>query len=517
MLTEIDRLYNANEVRELDRIAIQEAGTPGIVLMKRAGGAVFKVLTQLYPECRSIALVCGKGNNAGDGYIIAGLARQRGMAVSVYQLGSMELLSGDAATAMGWALAQGVQPQRIETTQTLELTGEVIVDALLGTGISGEVRQPYHELITLINRRSIDNGVKVIAVDVPSGLSADSGQVLGCAVRADVTVTFIGAKRGLFTAAGPAYAGEVILDDLDVAPDVISRVPGIPALHWNKLAAAVPHRSATAYKHACGHLVVCGGDRGMGGAVAMAAETALRVGTGMVTVLTREAHVPALLARRPELMVRGWEAGESGDAILERASAVVVGPGLGRSDWSKALLQQAIAAGKPLLIDADGLNLLAQGVCRSSLANSSVGLVITPHSGEAARLLKRSSGEVESDRFGAILSLSECYGAVCVLKGPGTLVAEVTSGDSCASAPYLGLCMHGNPAMATAGMGDVLSGVIGGFLAQGLSPADAARIGVCLHSAAADQWVAAEGERGLLATDLVAVMRQMLNRTTSSE
>jgi len=518
LLTEIHRVYSAEETRELDRIAIQERGIPGITLMNRAGRAAFKVLGEMCPAVRRVSLLCGKGNNAGDGYIIAGLASQRGLETRVFQLGESASLTGDAATARDWALAQGVRPEGTKNSAELQLKylqvpgldsdnqEQVIVDALLGTGLKGDVQGLYREAIDAINRRAMESGAQVLSVDVPSGLSGNTGVVHGGAVRADVCVSFIGAKRGLFTAEGPQYSGQVLVDDLDVPGDIFNQVAGIPLLQWGEVASCLPERRKTTYKQACGHLLVCGGDHGMGGAVAMAAEAGLRVGTGMVTVLTRQCHVAAILARRPELMAVGMEdPGDAGD-FLARANAVVVGPGLGRTDWSRALLQQAIKAQKPLLADADALNLIAAGDAPGFQRKTAGERVITPHPGEAARLLNLTSKEVEQDRFEAVQELCRRVAGVSVLKGAGTLVARASPAPA-----EMTLCRHGNPAMATAGMGDVLSGIIGGFMAQGLSTWDATRVGVALHSYASDRWVMNQGGRGFIATDMLEEMRKVLN------
>jgi ADP-dependent NAD(P)H-hydrate dehydratase / NAD(P)H-hydrate epimerase len=490
------RLYTADEVRRLDRSAIETHGIPGIALMKRAGRAVFDALCRYWPDERRIAVIAGKGNNAGDGYVVAGLALQSGRAVRLLQIGDPASLQGDAARARDWALAHGLEITVLDAeAPVLELEGDLLVDALLGTGLQGEVRAGYAAAIEQLNASRLP----VIAIDLPSGLCADRGVALGTAVRAALTVTVIGAKRGLYTGAGRELAGTIVHDDLGVPPEVFDAAVGIPALLWQDLRAELPERGANAHKGQFGHVLVIGGDHGMGGAVAMSAEAALRSGAGLVSVATRPEHVPVVLARRPEVMVRGVDRADALADLLERATVVAIGPGLGRSDWSRDLLRTALAAanGRPLVIDADALNGLASEGLRVPAP-----AVLTPHPGEAARLLGKSGADVQADRFTAALDLAARDGCVAVLKGAGTVIAADR---------LLGVCVDGNPALATAGTGDVLTGVVAGMLAQGLAPERAAPLAVCLHAATADLAVARSGARGFTATDLLPALRAALN------
>ena len=488
----VRRLYSAQENRELDRRAIEGEGIPGIVLMRRAGGAAFELLRQRWPAARSLTVFCGRGNNAGDGYVIAGLARSRGLAVQLLQVTDAADLSGDAGRARDWALGEGVviEPFGSET----DITGQVVVDALLGTGIRGSVRPEFASAVERINAA----GRPVLAVDLPSGLDADTGVVLGCAVRATATATFIGVKRGLMTAAGPDHAGELTFDDLRL-PEAVFSGPDAPAgvglatLGADDLVLAP--RSRDAHKGRFGHVLVVGGDHGMGGAVALAAESALRCGAGLVSAATRGIHIAAILTRTPEVMVRAVEARADLLPLLQRASVVVVGPGLGQEPWGEQMFDAVLECGRPLLLDADALNLLAERPQRRE------DWVLTPHPGEAARLLGCTTAEVGADRFAAAAALRERFGGAVVLKGVGSLIAG--DGD-------LALAPYGNPGMASGGMGDVLSGVIGALLAQGLPPFRAARLGVCLHGAAGDA-AAAGGSVGLAASDLAPHLRRLLD------
>jgi NAD(P)H-hydrate epimerase len=465
--------------------------------MERAGRAAFDVLLQHWPSARRITVCCGKGNNAGDGYIVAARAREAGLAVEMLQLGDPELLAGDAALARDQALAAGVI---IVRDWPAAAAGDVVVDALLGTGLRGPLAAHFATAVEWINA----TGRPVLALDLPTGVDADTGAVTDPAVRAAVTVMFIGRKLGLYTGAGVAFAGQREFAGLGVGMPVYRQVPGCPLLDYAGLGAEcrLPPRDPGAYKQSFGHVAVIGGDFGMGGAPLMAAEAALRVGAGLVSVITRAAHRPAILARRPEVMVVEADDAFARAAVLQRATCLVVGPGLGREPWGEALLREAIALGKPAVLDADGL----QGLAVLGLVPS--GPVIgTPHPGEAGVLLGVDSASVQADRPAAARALAERLRGIAVLKGPGTLVAAAGSG---ATAALLGVCSHGNPGMASAGMGDVLAGVIGGLLAQGLAPANAAVAGTCLHSLAADRAAGQLGQRSLLATDLIGEIIALL-------
>ncbi len=488
-----ENLYTAAQTRALDHCAIHEHHIPGITLMSRAAEAAFRYLLETWPAPECLQVLCGTGNNGGDGFLIADLAHKRGIAVTVVQLGDARKISGDALLARQQALANGVTIVPFGDA-VLESAG-VIVDAMLGTGLTGEVRGDYVTAISAINAC----GVPVLAVDIPSGLCSDTGRVLGVAVRADLTVTFIGLKRGLFTQQAPDYTGVVQLSDLGVPPEVYAAIlADCSRLELEPLLERLPPRPATAHKGLYGTVLIVGGDYGMAGAVALAAEAALRCGAGLVQVATRPKHVAALVARTPEVMPLGVSSGGAMTPMLAGADVVVIGPGLGQSPWSIELLQLVLACGKPLVLDADALNLLAAG--RIVDASAGTQRVLTPHPGEAARLLCCTTAEVQADRFAAVSALQQRYGGVIVLKGNGSLV---TGGDDILLSDY------GNPGMASGGMGDVLSGVIGALLAQHLPSIEAAALGVCLHGAAADI-AAGEGQRGLAASDLIPHLRALL-------
>ncbi|MEZ0122872.1 MAG: NAD(P)H-hydrate dehydratase [Candidatus Reddybacter sp.] len=516
-----NRLYTASAVRELDRRAIEGEGIPGIVLMKRAGREAFDALLARWPEPEKITVFCGGGNNGGDGYVIAGLARQQLIPVEIIQLGDAQKLSGDAHRAWAFANAEGVVMQSWQNYESsgAELAGGVIVDALLGTGISGEVHADYRAAITSINQA----GLPVLAADIPSGLCSDTGAVLGVAVEAAMTVTFIGTKVGLLTGRGPALVGELKYRDLAV-PEVVyddSADKPMPLaaqrLELKSLLAAFPQRERDAHKGRFGHVLVIGGDKGYGGAVVMAAEAALRVGAGLVSVATRPEHVPALLARRPELMVKGVTSGQELEPFLQGPTLIVIGPGLGRSPWSEQMLQKAIGSGLPMVVDADALNILSKGRvganARVGGGGDSSSWILTPHPGEAARLLGCANADIQADRLAACREIADKYSATVLLKGAGTLITDsvMNSDKGSADGRPLWLCPYGNPGMASGGMGDVLAGVIGGLLAQGLDASIATCLGACLHSVAADRAAEENGEKGLLASDLFTPLRHLVN------
>jgi NAD(P)H-hydrate epimerase len=477
-------LFTTAQVRALDQAAIGD-GITGIELMERAARAALDVLRRRWPQARSVCVLCGPGNNGGDGFLSAALARAAGLQASVIALSGQP--SGDAAPARERFAREGGEISAV--TEKLP-DADVYVDALFGSGLNRAPAGDAATLIAAVNAQSCP----VLALDVPSGLDSDTGVAFDPCVRASATVCFVGWKRGLFTASGPDQCGERSLATLDIpAPAYTHAEPNAILLAPQ----ALPPRPRDSHKGRYGHVLAIGGDLGAGGAVRMCGEAAARVGAGLVSVATREANVGAILAARPELMPHGVHVPRNLEALLARASVLALGPGLGQDDWGQGLWQAALDAGKPTVLDADGLNLLA---LRARALPEQI--VMTPHPGEAARLLETTTADVQADRFAAVRGMARVYGAVVVLKGSGSLVADPEG--------RVAACPWGNPGMASGGTGDVLTGVIAGLLAQGLTPWDAACLGVGVHARAGDL-AARAGERGMLASDLFPYLRALVN------
>lgn len=504
-------LYQAAAVQQLDRIAIDTFGIAGFTLMQRAGRACFDALLERWPQARRLRVFAGAGNNAGDGYVIAALAAEQGLQSEIVYLSPPDLLRGDAAKAYALARDRNVRLLAFAhfNAQSEGDLPTVIVDALLGTGLDRAVTGDYAAAISLINA----SGNPVLAVDIPSGLNANTGEPQSCAVKADITVTFIGMKQGLLTGSAPDYIGRLFFSDLAVPSEVYRHADAAKAdvkrIDINSVREFIRPRAPAAHKGAFGHVVVVGGDRGYGGAALMAAEAAQRSGAGLVSVITRSEHRPGMLARRPELMVAGTEDEDFDVAgLIAKASVIVVGPGLGRGRWGENLLQCCLAMQMaqqiPLVIDADGLNLLAERDNGQTEIKRDT-WILTPHPGEAARLLGTTLDSVKADRFAVIAALQKKWGGACLLKGSGSLIRSAYATD------MTFLCDEGNAGMASGGMGDVLAGVIAALIAQGLPNDQALLCAVCVHGEAADLAAAESGQRGMLATDLLPLIRQLLN------
>ena len=484
-------IYSAQGVREIDAMAINEAGIPGYTLMTRAAEAALEVAIARFPEAVRWQVVCGAGNNAGDGYVLARLAAARGIPVSVLTLTPPEKLTGDAATAYEDFVAAGGAVGAWQNE--LDSAADLIVDGIIGSGLQRDIEGRFAEAVRAMN----DHPSRVLALDVPTGISADNGKVLGVAVRADVTVTFVGLKSGLFLADGPEFSGTLEYAGLGIPADCREKASVfMRRIGAAEVAASLPPRRRSAHKGDFGHLLIVGGGPGMPGAVILAGAAALRSGAGLVTVATHPAHHAQIVVARPELMCRGIEGAADLEPLLAKADVVAVGPGLGTGDWSREIFDRLTGATLPMVVDADGLNLLAES------PSTATERIITPHPGEAARLLDITTPEVQSDRLIALEAMRSQFGGTVVLKGAGTLVSS-------ASGPPR-ICTAGNPGMAAPGMGDVLTGIIGGLLAQGLSIDQGAAIGVAAHAQAGDR-AATDGQRGMMASDLLRELRACVN------
>jgi ADP-dependent NAD(P)H-hydrate dehydratase / NAD(P)H-hydrate epimerase len=485
-------LYSTAQVRALDAYAIEQLGVAGYMLMKRAGEAALRYLRTRFPVAHRIVIVCGGGNNGGDGYVLARFAQAAGLTVTTLAATAPEMLRGDARQAFEDLRASGAAVQAYARQRLAE--GEVIVDALLGTGLRGPAREETARVIRDIN----SSGRPVLALDVPSGLDSDTGVPLGETVRADCTVTFVGLKTGLYLGDGPEFAGTVFFDDLEIDP----AAAGAPHARVERIVdaaiqQALPRRARSSHKGDFGRVLLVGGGVGMPGAIRLAGEACLRVGAGLVTVAVAPQNVPAIAAGRPELICLPLADAEALTEAAGKADVIAIGPGLGRAPWARGALERVLRADRPLVVDADALNLIAesQGPARGNW-------ILTPHPGEAARLLGVPTSEIQRDRLDALERLVARYEGIVVLKGAGTLVG--------APGRTPALCERGNPGMATAGMGDVLTGTIAGILAQCRDAWLAARVGVLVHAMAGDA-AARAGERGLLAGDLARELRNCVN------
>jgi ADP-dependent NAD(P)H-hydrate dehydratase / NAD(P)H-hydrate epimerase len=485
-------LYSAAQVRALDAHAIEQLGVPGYTLMKRAGEAALRFLRMRFPTSHRIVIVCGGGNNGGDGYVLARFAQAAGLTVTVLATVPAESLRGDAKQAYQDFLASEAQVRPFAAEHLTQ--GELIVDALFGTGLHSAVRADAAQVIRTINAAARP----IFALDIPSGLDSDSGAVLGEAVRADATVTFVALKTGLFNGEGPEHTGALFFDDLAVpVPATAEFAPRLERIVEAEIRKALPRRARDANKGDFGRVLIIGGSPGMAGAARLAGEACLRVGAGLVTVAVAPENVAAIVAGMPELICWGLKGADELPPLIERAQLIAIGPGLGRSDWALSVLRKVLGTDKPLVVDADALNLIAQHG-----ASPRDGWILTPHPGEAARLLSVSTEDIQHDRLSALDRLLERYGGTIVLKGAGTLVG--TRGQT------PGICERGNPGMASAGMGDVLTGTIAGLLAQCRDLALSARAGVLAHAMAGDA-AARSGERGLLAGDVARELRGCVN------
>lgn len=471
-------------------MAAQSLGISLYELMLRAGQAAFDVARTAYPAARHWLILCGHGNNGGDGYVVARLAVAAGIRVTLLAQASDKPLPQEALSAReAWLAADGViHSTAIPWPQDADL----IIDGLLGTGLQNAPRENVASLIEQANHFP----APIIALDIPSGLNAQTGTTPGAVVHAHHTITFIALKPGLLTGKARDVVGQLHHHALGLEAWLSQQSTNIHRLDASQLAQWFTPRRPTSHKGDHGRLVVIGGDHGTAGAIRMAGEAALRAGAGLVKVLTRVENIVPIITARPELMVDELTP-QSLDESLEWADVVVIGPGLGQAAWGKQALRKIDNFRKPTLWDADALNLLAINPDKRH------NRVITPHPGEAARLLNCKVAEIENDRLLSAQRLVQRYGGVVVLKGAGTIVADERGVNSIIDA--------GNAGMASGGMGDVLSGIIGALLGQALSPYDAACAGCIAHGAAADELAARYGTRGMLATDLFSTLRRVVN------
>ncbi|XTZ37989.1 bifunctional ADP-dependent NAD(P)H-hydrate dehydratase/NAD(P)H-hydrate epimerase [Salmonella enterica] len=483
-------IWPAYDLKRIEQEAADSLGITLYELMLRAGEAAFNVAREAFPTAQNWLILCGHGNNGGDGYVVARLAAAAGIDVTLLALESDKPLPEEAACARdGWLNAGGViHAADVVWPEQIDL----IIDGLLGTGLE---RAPRENVAALIEHANA-HPAPILALDIPSGLIAQTGATPGAVIQAMHTVTFIALKPGLFTGKARDVTGQVHHHALGLESWLSGQEAPVSRIDASQLSQWFTPRRPTSNKGDHGRLVIIGGDHGTAGAIRMTGEAALRAGAGLVRVLTRSENIAPLITARPELMVYELTA-TSLENSLEWADVVVIGPGLGQQEWGKKALQKVENFRKPMLWDADALNLLAINPDKRH------NRVLTPHPGEAARLLNCSVAEIESDRLHAAQRLVQRYAGVVVLKGAGTVVAN--------AAGETGIIDVGNAGMASGGMGDVLSGIIGALLAQKMSLYDAACAGCTAHGTAADILASQNGTRGMLACDLFTTLWRVVN------
>lgn len=488
------KFYPAQQIRLHEGQAAVASGCDLTTLMERAGKALFDALQQHFPQTKDLLVLCGSGNNGGDGFVVARLAKQAGLNVTLYCNAELQKASSDTQLArQKWLDIEGEIQANLPTTFN---SFDLIIDALLGTGIKQAVREPYQTIIAQINQAQRP----VISIDIPSGINADTGQVYGQAIQATLTVTFVALKAGLLTGIGKQYCGKLLLDDLGIANQFEQIATSNGTFYQLEHIPPLPKRQINSYKGHFGRLLCIGGYRTMPGAIRLSANAALRCGAGLVNVLCHPESRVLVHNNLPELILE--DDSTTLQPLLEWADSIIIGPGLSQQQWGKSLFKQVVDYQgkhcKPLVIDADGLTLLAQAPL--TLGHH---CILTPHPGEAARLLNCSVNEIETDRLASAQKIAQKYQCQVNLKGAGSVIITDTQ---------LAICQDGNPGMASAGMGDTLTGIIGALLAQGLNSADALLHASALHARAGDLAAQKDGEHGMLASDLILFLRQLVNR-----
>ncbi|HTP66887.1 MAG TPA: NAD(P)H-hydrate dehydratase [Geobacteraceae bacterium] len=500
------KIVTGQTMQLLDRRAIGEFGISGLTLMENAGRRCAEAILDEFgkgPEKRAV-IVAGKGNNGGDGYVIARLLRKKGWHVVTFILSPRDEIREDARTNLDllgdmrviFCPEQGGLDRYAATLQK----ATVIVDAMLGTGLNSVVKGIYADAVGIIN----SSGRPVVAVDIPSGIDSATGAVLGCAIRADLTVTFALAKCGHMLYPGAEHSGRLMVADIGIPPELTEAAEGYEFLDGAALRPLMRRRDRNAHKGHAGHCLIVAGSPGKTGAAAMAANSAVRAGAGLVTlavpaslnaileVKTTEAMTSLLPETDPGYLAEG-AAEAIGEAMTDK-DAVALGPGVSRRPETSRLMHRlALATTLPLVIDADALNALAEDP-DSLLRKKSARVILTPHPGEMARLAGKSVKEVESDRIGTARAFAEKYRVFLVLKGARTVIAAPDG--------RIAINGSGNPGMASGGMGDVLTGILAALLAQGYEPYAACRLGVFIHGRSADHVAAEKGEIGITATDV---------------
>ncbi len=500
------KIYTSIETKKIDALAIRETGETGFSLMQSAAEFALDTLVSEFNNVDEVLVFCAKGKNSGDGFLLASYAKEFGLSSTIVMCNPAKELKGVSKKAFNEAKSNGVKIINISSLSKIRISRKaVLVDALIGTGLKGDLRKNIRDAILSLNK--LGDKHPVISLDIPSGVYSDTGFANEISVIADITCTFVAQKRGCFTSEGKALSGEVLYSDLDIPKRIFSKVSCNSHLinmenHLHKIIL----RDENSHKGAFGHAFVVGGNKGYGGAAILAAKAAAFSGAGLIGLGTRPEHLEASLLSCPEVMTVGVDSGQDLEKYLEKPNVIAIGPGLGQTAWSEQMLQRVFwEANKrniSVVMDADALNLLTTLKLSTKFPKN---LIMTPHPGEASRLLGKSIDEIESDRFNAVSLLQKKFNCVVVLKGSGSLVCYSKGGKQ-----QIGICEAGNPGMASGGMGDILTGIIAGFSAQGLSLIEAAELGVDIHAKAADLKSLDTGEVGLLASDVLEEVRQLL-------
>jgi NAD(P)H-hydrate epimerase len=507
-------------MRELDRKTIQEIGIPGAVLMENAGRGTFDAILRFFPEITNgkVAVIAGGGNNGGDGFVIARYLLKRGIPVSVYLFTAKEKIQGDAARNLmvyrnsGGAIQEVTDEQDWKSAFHRIKGAQLIVDALFGTGLSSEISGLHFRVIEDLNAGS----VPIVSVDVPSGIDASTGKVLGIAVKAARTCTFGLPKRGLVIFPGVLYAGKLDVIDIGIPQSVITDAHAQEHLLEEKeFQGSIPARDPESHKGAYGHAFILAGSPGKTGAAALAGQAAMRVGAGLVTIGTPAQLNPILEIKVTEVMTEPLPDDATGfldmsslqrvTELLPGKAVVAIGPGISDREETARLVHKTIeAVTVPMVIDADGLNAIARAP--EVLKKAHAPVVLTPHPGEMARLMSTTTQAVQADRIGTAKRFAGDYGVIVILKGARTIIAEPGG--------HVYINPTGNPGMASGGMGDVLTGMISGFLAQGLDPVFSARISVFMHGLIADEVASRIGPVGIIAADIIDEIQRTLKKFT---
>ena len=501
-------LYSAQQVKQGELICAEQMGVSMYQLMEKAGHAVFDVFLAHFSKVSQIAVVAGRGNNGGDAYVFARLALQSNYNVRIYSLSPDRALTGDAEIARQALLNQGGMIQ--DLTQAEFTAAELIIDGLLGTGFQGEVKADAKTTISKMN----DADAPVIAIDLPSGLYADTGVAAETCVKANYTVTFVAPKVGLFIADGPDHTGHLVFAGLGIDELFDKQFEPIAQIYGRHSEAVIKRRKRNTNKGKNGHVICLGGNVGMPGAIFLAGKAALRAGVGKVSVICHPQNVNTVNVLCPELMVWGYDGKNDNNNLIKKISAadvILIGPGLGMDAWAQDLLTQALCCKtKPLILDADGLNLMAQNNKNTTdFINYTASTILTPHPLEAARLLNKQVSDINHQRINSGIELAKQFGSNIVLKGNSSLVINKNN---------VSVNLSGNSGMASAGMGDLLAGIIAAFLANKenlqINLNERVKLAVYLHGLAGD-FAAKNGEIGIIATDIIEQLPIAIKRCST--